>query len=357
MKKDQNNKAAKNLASDVMNGKLLSKDPLLSMDTQSTRSWDSLPDTHSGEGRGVQRPLSGGEWGNVLDAFSRRKTEALAPEHFDNMWTKGRDYKRKEDTSHLADPGQRNSSNSVEQSKVLSEQRKKERNTTANTVEKDLSKSGCNKCPGEDNTAMHEDLSNEDLKSVPSDEVESWSSSYTEDDDTSSVMGLDSPGVKVWDGKNKRNFSHIHHPLETFDRHKSRKTSKGQLHSRKLHRTKSAKKRSRSSGQNGQVWQEVERTTFLLGEGQDVLNYSKGTGKPGDSSEDSEAELSGRICSGATTSSSLSFASLPESQSLAANSAKNSVIADSFFKLRCEVLQSHLIFSANLTLLDCMVYA
>ncbi|KAI3455431.1 hypothetical protein Pfo_012094 [Paulownia fortunei] len=360
LKKDQNNKAAKNLTSDNMN----SKDPLLSMDTRSTRSWSSLPDANGGEGTGVQQHLSGGEWGNVLDVFSRRKTEALAPEHFDNMWAKGRDYKRKEDTNQLADPAQQNSlvgvSDSVERSKVLSEHKKKERDTMGSTLEKDFSNSGCNKGPGEDNTAMHDNLSiesgtsislckEEDLKSMPSDEVESWSSSYTEDDDTSSIMGLDSPGVKVWDGKNKRNFSSIHHPLETFDRHKSRKTSKGQLHSKRLHRTKSAKKRSRSSSHNGHVWEEVERTSFLLGDGQDALNSSKVTGKPGDSSEDSEAELLGRICSGATTSSSMSLASLPESHSLAASSAKNTIIADSYFKLRCEVLGANIVKSGSKT--------
>ncbi|KAL8458257.1 hypothetical protein ACS0TY_035947 [Phlomoides rotata] len=316
LKKDQNSKEPKNHTSDAMNGTFFSKDPLLSMDTRSTRSWGSLPDTHDDEGKDLLR-------------------HALAPEHFDNMWTKGRDYKRKEDTN----PAQQNSlmgvSNSVEQSTVF---RVKEQNTTA--LRRDLSN---------ETYAPISAGKEEDLKSVSSDEDESWSSSYTEDEDTSSVMGLDSPGVKVWDGKNKRNFSHIHHPLETVDGHTTRKTSKDQLHSKKMHRTKSAKKRSRSSVHNGQVWQEVERTSFLLGEGQDVLNNSKVTGKPGDSSEDSEAELLGRIYSGSTTSSSMSFASLPGSQSLAANSAKHSVIGDPFFKLRCEVLGANIVKSGSKT--------
>lgn len=350
LKKDQKNKQANRHESDVMNGELFSKDPLLSMDTRSTRSWNSLPDTHGVAGRDVQRDLSGGEWGNALDAFSQRKTEALAPEHFENMWTKGRDYRRKEDTNQLADPAQRNSSvgvsNSVMRPNGLPEQNKKEQNTTANTMEKDLSNSGFNKRIEEDNVESL--CKEEDLESVSSDEVESRSSSYTEDDDMNNVMGLDSPGVQVWDGKNKRNFSHIHHPLETFDRHKSTKTRHNQLRPR-MKRTKSAKKRSRSSTQNGQVWQEVERTSFLLGEGEDVLNYSKVTGKPGGSSEDSEAELSGRINSGTTTSSSLSYASLLESQNLAANSAKSSVIADPFFKLRCEVLGANIVKSGSKT--------
>ncbi|KAH6820970.1 hypothetical protein C2S53_018425 [Perilla frutescens var. hirtella] len=345
LKKDQKNKETNSHESD-MNGELLSKDPLLAMDTRSTRSWNSLPDTHNG----AERDLSGGEWGNALDVFSQRKTEVLAPEHFENMWTKGRDYRRKEDINQLADPAQRNSlagvSNSVMRPNGLTDQKRKEQNSTANTMDKDLSNPGFNRKQEEDNVESL--CKEEDLESVTSDEIESRSSSYTEDDDMNNVMGLDSPGVKVWDGKNKRNFSHIHHPLETFDRHKSTKTRSNQLRSR-TQRTKSAKKRSRSSTHNGQIWQEVERTSFLLGEGQDVLNYSKVTGKPGDSSDDSEAELSGRINSGATTSSSMSYASLPESQSLAANSAKKSVIADSFFKLRCEVLRANIVKSGSKT--------
>ncbi|GFP99918.1 hypothetical protein PHJA_002135900 [Phtheirospermum japonicum] len=338
LKKDQNNKADNNLASHNMNGTPLSKDPLLAIDTKSTRSWSSLPDGHTGEGMGVQRHPSGGEWGNALDEFSRRKTEALAPEHFDNMWTKGRDYKTKDDTNHWADPLQRNSlvgvTNTMQRSKVLSEQKKKEQNAM-----------GINRGRGETSISLCKD----DLKSLSSDEVESWSSSYTEDDDTASILVLDSPGVKVWDSKNKRSFSRIHHPLEPIDKHKGRKTSKGQLQSKRLNRAKSAKKRSRSSSQNEHVWEEVERTSFLLGDGQDALNASNVTDKTGDSSEESDAELLGRICSGAATSSSMSLASLPESQSLAASSAKHSIISDSYFKLRCEVSGANIVKSGSKT--------
>ncbi|KAL6568152.1 hypothetical protein OROHE_003836 [Orobanche hederae] len=363
LKKDQNNTAPKNFASDNLNQTPLSKDPLLSMDTRSTRSWSSLPDVHTGEGTGVQRQSSGGEWGNVLDEFSRRKTEALAPEHFDNMWTKGRDYKRKDDTNQLAnDPLQRNSlvgvTNSMQRSEILSEQKKKGWGAISGDSNENLFDSRCNNGREETNTDMQANIftanctsvslcKDEDTRNVYSDGVESWSSSYTEDDDTTSVMGLDSPGVKVWDGKNKRNFSRIHHPLEAIDRHKSRKTSKA--HSKRLHRTKSVKKRSRSSSHNGHVWEEVERTSFLLGDAQDALHSSKVTDEPGDSSEDSEAELLGRICSGATTSSSVSLASLPESQTLAANSAKHSIIADSYFKLRCEVSGANIVKSGSKT--------
>lgn len=346
LKKDEKSKEVNRHESEV-------KDPLLSMDPRSTRSWNSLPDTNSGDGRGDQKELSVGEWGNALDVISRRKTDTLAPEHFENMWTKGRDYRRKEDRNQLADPAQRNSvvgiSNSVMQTNGLPGEKNKEQSSTFITTGKDSSKTGYNRKPEEESVETFG--KEEDLESVPSDMVESGSSSYTEDDDINNVMGLDSPGVKVWDSKNKRNFSHIHHPLETFDRSKSTKTRNSQLRSR-MQRTKSAKKRSRSSIHNGQVWQEVERTSFLLGERQDVLNCSSVTGKPGDSSEDSEAELLGRINSGVTTSSTMSHASLLESQSLAANWAKTSVISDSYFKLRCEVLHPTLCFCC-LTVFGC----
>ncbi|KAL3824360.1 hypothetical protein ACJIZ3_020389 [Penstemon smallii] len=343
LKKDQYNQASEYPASDNMAEALLSKDPLLSMDTRSTRSWNSLPETDNGEGNGIPRHRSGGEWGDKLDVFSRRKTEALAPEHFDNMWTKGRDYKRKEDTTLQSDPVQVNSfggvSKSVVRSKVLSGQKKKEGGNTS--MQEKLSK--------ENYSSNTLDKEEDDLESVSTDELESWSSSFTEDEDTSNVTGLDSPGIKVWDGKSKRNFSHIHHPLETFDRKKNRKISKGHLHSKRLHRTMSAKKRSKSGSHNGHVWQEIERTSFLLGDGQDVLNSPKLITDPGDSSEESEAELLGRICSGATTSSSMSLASLPESHTLAANSANSSIISDSFFRLRCEVLGANIVKSGSKT--------
>ncbi|KAG8379955.1 hypothetical protein BUALT_Bualt07G0143400 [Buddleja alternifolia] len=341
LKKDQYNKAVVP-ASDNVNGTLLAKDPLLSMDTRSSRSWGSLPETHNSEGRGVQRQHSGERWGDKLDVFSRRKTEALAPENFDNMWTKGKGYERKEDKNQLG------VSNSVEQSKALPVQNKKDVDSRGGgTLAKDhtlvhgnLSKESCT------SVSLYEE--EDGLKSETSDEVESWSSSFTEDD-TSSVTGLDSPGVKVWDGKSKRNFSRIHHPLENVDGKKSRKTSKSQFHSKRLHKSKTAKKRSRSSSHSGHGWQEVERTSFLLGDGQDVLSSSKVNTQSGDSNEDSEAELLGEIRNGATTSSSMSLASLPGSHSLAANSAKNSIIANPFFKLRCEVLGANIVKSGSKT--------
>lgn len=36
------------------------------------------------------------DWARILEAATQRRTEVLAPENLENMWTKGRNYKRKE---------------------------------------------------------------------------------------------------------------------------------------------------------------------------------------------------------------------------------------------------------------------
>ena len=170
-------------------------------------------------------------------------------------------------------------------------------------------------------------------------ESESSSSCTCEDEEINNVTGLDSPGTKVWDGKSNRKLSvsRIHHPLESFEGRKTRKTGKGHVQSR-LHRTQSGRKRSRLSRQKLDVWQEVERTSFVSGDGQDILNFSKGHMKSEDSSDDSEAEMLGRIYSGTTASSSASSTTIPGSHRLVVNAQKNSLVADSFLTLRCEVL-------------------
>ncbi|XP_054778084.1 uncharacterized protein LOC129286073 [Prosopis cineraria] len=39
------------------------------------------------------------DWARVLEAATQRRTEVLMPENLENMWTKGRDYKKKENTN------------------------------------------------------------------------------------------------------------------------------------------------------------------------------------------------------------------------------------------------------------------
>ncbi|CAK9174605.1 unnamed protein product [Ilex paraguariensis] len=364
LKKDQSETAAGKPGTDNVNGMLLSKDPLLFIDPRSTRSWSSLPSESPNGNGGLQQHHSGGEWGDMLDIISRRKTETLAPEHFENMWTKGRNYRKKEGECRLTDPAPRNSSAGI--SKTMDQTRHKEKYgaTKGSSLESSAPLSGCNVRAAADNLLRHSDrnissyppvISEEDddeHNNMHLDEVESGSSSgyTTEDDENSSVTGLDSPGVKVWDGKNNRNVSvsHIHHPLEISEGRKTRKTHKGHANSQHLAITESGRKRSRLSSQEVHVWQEIRRTSFLSGDGQDILKSSKANVKS-DTSDESETEMLGRIRSGATASPSVSSVSTPESHGLAANPPKHSFLADTFLKLRCEVLGANIVKSGSKT--------
>ncbi|GFY97036.1 phox (PX) domain-containing protein [Actinidia rufa] len=368
-KKDQSKTDEETSKADYVNGTLLSKDPLLSMDARSTRSWSSLlSDLQTDDGKGIQRHHSGGEWGDMLDVISRRKTEALAPEHFENMWTKGRDYRRKEGSNPVAEPVTENSpptSITADDSRELGRQKEKGGANKINLPECNAILSGRNgqamvhKLPSRHNLNVSnqnsvrsyvEDVDDDPmhLKEV---ESESRSSCTSEEEEINNVTGLDSPGTKVWDGKSNRKLSvsHIHHPLESFEGCKTRKTCKGHVQSR-LHRTQSGRKRSRLSRQKLDVWQEVERTSFVSGDGQDILNFSKGHMKSEDSSDDSEAEMLGRIYSGTTASSSTSSTTIPGTHGLVVNAQKNSLLADSFLMLRCEVLGANIAKSGSETL-------
>ncbi|XP_071903227.1 uncharacterized protein [Coffea arabica] len=348
LKKDCPTASGEKHETDITNVNVISKDPLLSMDARSTRSWSALPsEDHTGEGKGIQRHRSGGEWGEMLDALSRRKTEALAPEHFDNMWAKGRNYRRKEVSDQSAD---KISQGSLDQSKEFSRKKKDLDCKVSGSNKLTIANENCfqSECHNQNSSYRDED----EHEIIQSDEVESSvsTSSYTTgDEEISAVTGLDSPSVRVWDAKNKRNVTNIHHPLEVFDGRKPRRARKKNHHSQRLTKAMSVRKRSRSISQKAHVWQEVERTSFLSGDGQDILNSSIGNIKHDDSSDDSGAEMVNRISSGSTASSFLSSTSLPESYNLTANPSKNSIIADSFLTLRCEVLGANIVKSGSKT--------
>ena len=116
-----------------------------------------------------------------------------------------------------------------------------------------------------------------------------------------------------------------------------KKSAKG--HSRyQQFRKPTSRKRSRPSNSDVHVWQEVERTSFLSGDGQDILRSSKENASYGDYSDDSDTESLGRIHSSAAASSSAPSTSAAESN-LVASSLQNSLAVDSsFYRLRCEVL-------------------
>lgn len=46
-----------------------------------------------------------GDWAQVLDAVTQRRAQALTPEHLDNLWTKGRNYKKRESEKAAACAG------------------------------------------------------------------------------------------------------------------------------------------------------------------------------------------------------------------------------------------------------------
>ncbi|EXB74504.1 Copia protein [Morus notabilis] len=336
-------------AADCANGNL-SKDPLLSIDTRSTRSWSPLPmnSENSDEG-GLQRHRSGGEWGDMLDMISRRKTQALAPEHLENMWTKGRDYKRKEGENRLIEEGSQGSSHATVTKLSSSESSYIQSRSSDHFKEVKSSRLDVQDTKSFSLVNPYQEDDEQNLMLMEEVELGSSTSYTSEEEENSSVMGLNSPGTKVWNGRNNRNktISHIHHPLE--DAKGRKKTAKGHVHYQRLHKTHSGRKRFRPSNDKVHIWQEVERTSFLSGDGQDILGSSIGHASDEDFSGDSDMENLGRAHSGAAASSSAPSTSVAERHGLVVNSLKNSLAVDSFYKLRCEVLGANIVKSGSRT--------
>ncbi|KAK8608454.1 hypothetical protein V6N13_023877 [Hibiscus sabdariffa] len=365
LKTNQSGDAGDTTATANLYGPQLSKDPLLSMDTQTSRSWSSVPlNSQTGAERGVEH-RSGGEWGDMLDLISRRKTEALAPENFENMWTKGRNYKKDGEKQSVEEVPHHSSAGNpaaVDHAKAISKTREKYP-TKLNASESHVAQPALTDQRKIEKSFSHEvrnvpycssvvssqedDHDHVDLEDFESESSDSFTSG---EEKTGNVMGLDSTGNKVWDGKSNRNLtvSHIHHPLENPEGHIVKKAGGRHIRYRRSTRTPSSRKRSRSTSQKLPVWQEVERTSFLSGDGQDILNPLNGNGKAEYSSDDSETEFFGRFHSGATASSSASL-SISESRSLTANSLQNLLVGGSFSKLRCEVLGANIVKSSSRT--------
>ncbi|XP_061359559.1 uncharacterized protein LOC133303638 [Gastrolobium bilobum] len=334
------------------------KDPLLSVDARSSRSWNSLPvNSQTNDDQGIQRHRSGGEWGDILDVISRRKTQTLAPEHFENMWTKGKNYQKNdgENQSNEQDPRHPvvGKLPKVDHMKAISGPKEKNTKSKLNPSKGDHINSGYNSQFTAENAPFHADKNGSTISSSYKDEhnhmhmqtSESGSdTSYTsEDDETSNVTGLDAPGTMVWDGRSNRNqaVSYVHHPLENFDNHSTKKRNKSHSRYPRLSRTQSGSKRSRSSGHKVHMWQELERTSFLSGDGQDILSSSKSHVNSDESSDDAYIESLGRIYSGAAASSS--------AYSISKSELKSSSAVDSFYKLRCEVLGANIVKSGSRT--------
>ncbi|XP_019431807.1 PREDICTED: uncharacterized protein LOC109338913 isoform X1 [Lupinus angustifolius] len=367
LRNDQSKNAKKSSARNNANDNF-NKDPLLAIDARSSRSWTSLPgNSHANSDQGIQQHHSGGEWGDILDVISRRKTQALAPEHFENVWTKGKNYKKKD--------GENQSNEQVSPHPVVGKSLKVEHMKATGPKEKDRTPKlnpsiGSHINSGHisqftvENVDFHADKNqSSSLVTLYKDdehnnihmrmgESESSTSFTSEDDETTTVTGLDSPVTKVWDGRTnrKQDVTYVHHPLENFDNHGRKKRNKNHSRYPRLSRTQLGSKRSRPSGHDKHTWQEVERTRFLSGDGQDILSSSKSHVNSEDYSDDDDDTGSlGRIYSGATASSSTSSISKSESHSLAANPLKSSSLLDSFFKLKCEVLGASIVKSGSTT--------
>uniref|UniRef100_A0A0D9WK76 PX domain-containing protein n=1 Tax=Leersia perrieri TaxID=77586 RepID=A0A0D9WK76_9ORYZ len=296
----------------------------------------------------------GGEWGQTMDISSQRKNQAVAPEHLENMWTKGKNYKL-ESAKHVAKvPAKSSSLGTAPVQKSAPYSTSIGRYPNAPQREAALSRSEDQHLIKHSTTAAYINgtnhprmaLSRESADNASQEDlgVDSESSYATEDDENSNVTGLDSPVTRVWDSKSKGNAtsSHIHHPLESSSSHKAKKNRN---HIGKLKMTKtSGRKRSRPNSQKPPVWQDVERSSFLLGDDLDVLNMSEDDSRADRLCDDTGVESMSRIFSGANASS-LSLASTDSSYP--SNYPTNNVLEDSYLKLKCEVVGASVVKSGS----------
>ncbi|XP_062232251.1 uncharacterized protein LOC133929495 isoform X2 [Phragmites australis] len=295
----------------------------------------------------------GRERAQPLGISSQHKHQALAPEHLENMWTKGKNYKSEKANQAPIGSASLSTTSSVQQSvpcstsirhhpsipqrqTVLSHSEDQHliRHSTTPTYS-----NGTNHLPKSLSAEMAEHAGPEDFG------VESESSYATEDDEGNNVTGLDSPVTRVWESKNKGNAtsSHIHHPLESSGFHKAKK-NRSHVGKLKVSRTSSGRKKSRSKAQKTPIWQEVERSSFSVGDDLDILNTSANDSRTDGLVEDTEVESMCRIFSSANASS-LSLASTDSSYS--SNYCGANVLEDSYLKLRCEVVGASIVKSGS----------
>lgn len=325
-----------------VNGSYLSKDPLLYLDARTTRSLTDLPlNRKSGDGKDLLRPNSGREWSDMLDYFSDKKTEALAPENFENMWTKGRDFKNKDAWIGKEPQGYSGlKAEVVNPSNIASSRKQTDGLAKGNSANKVVIYSGSSVIPRSDAMSTCPSmLSDED----EANESES-SSFYSSENEESIITGLDTPTTKVWDGRTIRNVgvSRIRHPLESKDGKLARRANAENHH--RLPRSQAGRSKSGQVAQDRPVWQEIERTSFLSGDGQDILK-PKHSAKDDDSSDEYDLEIMNRVQSNNAASSSAH--SIPESYKLATKSPEPSFFGNTFFKLRCEVLGANIVKSSS----------
>ncbi|KAL8170594.1 hypothetical protein V2J09_022398 [Rumex salicifolius] len=319
-----------------------SKDPLLSMDARTSRSLTDLPSNPlSSDGKKLLQLNSGREWSDMLDYISHRKTQALTPENFENMWTKGKNFKNR-DTRIGKEPQRYHGKHTevMNSSDIASNQKQTDRLMEGNSPGKSAAYSGSSVIPTPDVMSTRPSmLSDED------EENESESSSvYSSENEESIITGLDTPTTKVWDGRTIRNVgvSRIRHPLESKHGKLARRSS-AENHQR-LPRSQTGRLKSGKVGHDLPIWQEIERTSFLSGDGQDILNPKHST-KDDDSSDEYDVEIMNRVQS--NTAASSSTRSFHEGCKLTSNSPQPIFFGNTFFKLRCEVLGANIVNSSS----------
>ncbi|PKA64329.1 hypothetical protein AXF42_Ash009550 [Apostasia shenzhenica] len=312
-------------------------------------------DALSSSANKIESAIPKREWGQILDVISQRKKQALAPEHLENVWAKGRNYRKKEKTEKLARQNAHGATtcnhSTTKDDLAASDSSKKDKLVIAdaslrNSVASENMQSYKN-CNGSAHHQIKPDLKRPGFQEEEI-ETDSESSYETEDNESYNVTGLDSPGTRVWESKNKRSpaVSHIRHPLETSDIQSKKVKVKSHVRHPRTFRTPSGRIKTRAINQKIPLWQEIERTSVLFGEGKDLLNQSSKDAKVEEPSDGPDIEIDRRIHSGAAASSSISSISASESCT-SLRSPENSVLADSFIKLRCEVLGANFVKSGS----------
>ncbi|XP_078431779.1 phox (PX) domain-containing protein isoform X2 [Wolffia australiana] len=243
------------------------------------------------------------EWGPMLDIISARRSRALAPEHFDNMWTRGRDYSGNEGVSN-----NKTKTMGKNNCKLNHSQEPHEGNGNTERISNSLSR----------------EIFEPKVNQADS-ELDSEDSYQTDDDDGNHVTGLDSPVTMVWDSKTKRNsdVSRIRHPLESFELSSSKRNGKSRSHHLKIARSHSGRKRLRTVGQKISTRIDVERASSLSDGRGDLKTLMKDS-------------LS-------TGSAATSF--YAENRRRSSNSGEISLMDDSFLKLKSEVLGANIVKS------------
>ncbi|XP_044984477.1 uncharacterized protein LOC123451968 isoform X1 [Hordeum vulgare subsp. vulgare] len=292
-----------------------------------------------------------GESAQILDVSSHRKIRVVAPEHLENMWTKGKNYKS-ENANHVAKAPVRSSlvtHSSVQESVPFSTSIRhpppvpQRQTALSNSENHHLIKHSATPAYSNGTNHLPKSLAGEMAGHASQEDsaLDSESSYCTEEDENNNVTGLDSPVTRVWDSKSKGNgtSSHIHHPLEMSGFHKSR-TNRSHVSKLKMVRNSSGRKRSRSNVQKVPLWQEADRS-FLAGGDFGILNTSANDSRTDGLYDDTEVESMTRMLSGANASS-LSLASSDSSYSSSTN-----VLEDSYLKLRCEVVGASIVKSGS----------